>query len=120
MICRGLARYGYRVLEAGHPSAAVAIADKTPRIDLLVTDVVMPEMSGRNLADAFRERFPSGRVLYMSAYSAAHGGDDANTPSAHEFLQKPFSIQRLVRRVEENLARDLEPDISDADAESGR
>jgi PAS domain S-box-containing protein len=100
-----LSRYGYRVLEAGDGSEAlrVAGAHQGP-IDLLLTDVVMPGMSGAELAERFHEMRPEAGVLYASGYAdeavIRHGIRDG-VP----FLQKPFEPDDLVRRVRELVER---------------
>lgn len=92
---------GYRVLEASHGQQALELADAL--IDILVTDVVMPKMSGRQVAEALVERHPELKVLYVSGYT-----DDAVIrrgimTSASAFLQKPFSAQALASKVRELL-----------------
>jgi PAS domain S-box-containing protein len=96
---------GYRVLEAGGGAAALdlAAAGPQPAIDLLLTDVVMPEMGGRQLADALRARRPGLRVLYMSGYT-----DDAVLRhgilrQTDQFISKPFTPLALARKVREVL-----------------
>ena len=95
---------GYRVIEARSGPEALAAGRRHPgRIDLLVTDVVMPEMSGRNLAERFVKEHPGIRVLYMSGYTddavVRHGVAGAGIA----FLQKPFSPLALARKVREVL-----------------
>ena len=69
------------------------------RIDLMVTDMIMPEMSGDELAGRLREAFPRLRVLYMSGYSDnAVLGQGMLTPEM-EFLAKPFSQDKLLQKV---------------------
>jgi CheY-like chemotaxis protein len=91
---------GYRVLEASHGMQALAIAAAQTRpIDLLVTDVVMPRMSGRQVAEALVEKHPHIKVLFVSGYT-----DDAVMrrgimDAAAAFLQKPFSAAALAHKV---------------------
>ncbi len=102
---RLLGRLGYTVLPAATPGEALELAQAHGRtIDLLVTDVVMPGMSGRELRQRLADLVPSLRCLYTSGYTAdviAHHG------VLHEgvhFLQKPFSRDDLARKVREVLA----------------
>jgi two-component system, cell cycle sensor histidine kinase and response regulator CckA len=101
---------GYTVLEAGHGQEALIIAERhVGAIHLLVTDVVMPGMSGRQLANALCEVRPGTRVLFMSGYTdeavLRHGVIDASPA----FLQKPFSPIGLARKVREVLDTKREP-----------
>ena len=101
--CQVLDLNGYTVLEALDVEDAVRIAHQHPGpIDLLVTDVVMPRMSGPELAEVLRERRPDVAVLYVSGYP-----DDRRTQSARalEFLPKPFQLGDLIRAVREQLDR---------------
>jgi two-component system cell cycle sensor histidine kinase/response regulator CckA len=99
-----LERYGYTVLEApsGKDALNIALKRQAP-IHLLLTDVVMPEMSGRELAEQFCELRPSAKVLYMSGYTddavVRHGILSADIA----YLQKPFSPATLARKVREVL-----------------
>ncbi len=95
---------GYNVLEAGDVGEARRLCGTHPEpIHLLVTDVVMPVMSGRGLADALSSLRPEMRVLYMSGYTddaiVRHGILLEGVP----FLQKPFTPQRLAAKVREVL-----------------
>jgi PAS domain S-box-containing protein len=95
---------GYTVLAASRPSEALALAEEhSAGIDLLVTDVVMPEMSGRQLADHLAGRCPGLRILYMSGYTddaiVRHGVLDPGT----SLLAKPFQPDDLVRLVHDVL-----------------
>ncbi len=107
LICRLLADNRYRPVEAATPEEAVAACRLGP-IDLLLTDVVMPQMSGRDLAQQLREEHGIVRVLYMTGYDdeivAHHGVLDERSRSFSQapLLQKPFleaDLLRAVRRV---------------------
>jgi two-component system, cell cycle sensor histidine kinase and response regulator CckA len=95
-----LEEHGYRVIEATGPHKAIEICHRDPEpIDLLVTDVVMPAMNGRALADALVAARPGLRVLYMSGYTndvIAHSGV---LESGTLLLEKPFTVQALLERV---------------------
>ena len=97
---------GYRLLEAANGVAALSIcALYEEPIHLLLTDVVMPEMSGRELANRLAAVRPELKVLYMSGYTddviVHHGVLDEGT----EFIQKPFTPDVLARKIKEVLDR---------------
>ena len=99
-----LERLGYVVLEGRNgPEALAMYENRSGPIHLLVTDVVMPEMSGRELAERLRGQWPSIKVLYMSGFTddavLRHGIRRAE----HAFLQKPFSSSALASRVRREL-----------------
>jgi len=82
---------GYHVLEAASPSDAIALAREADRIDLLVTDVVMPEMDAFELAGRITTEVPDIRILYTSGYTDA----GAEGP----FIEKPFTPAQLLDKV---------------------
>jgi two-component system, cell cycle sensor histidine kinase and response regulator CckA len=101
-----LRKMGLAVLVAGTPSEAIRQAEEhRGNIDLLITDVVMPEMNGRDLAARIESLNPGIRCLYMSGYTAdviAHRG---MLEQGVDFIQKPFSIDDLAAKVREVLER---------------
>jgi two-component system cell cycle sensor histidine kinase/response regulator CckA len=103
---RALQRFGYRVLEAGNGEEALTLARHAAEpIDLLLTDVVMPEMGGRELAlHLVRER-PSTRVLYTSGYTDTGVLQDEIRDAVVSFLPKPYTPQELAQKVREVLDR---------------
>ena len=103
-----LERRGYRVLAAADGDSAIAIARAFPgRIDLLVTDVVMPGMNGRELAEQL-ERMRSGlRVLFVSGYTDDDVLLKGISRDERTFLQKPFTSLELARRVRVVLDQSL-------------
>src|SRR5581483_11409605 len=94
-----LTSLGYRVLEARDGEDALAVARKQAgTIDLLVTDVVMPRLGGRDLAERLRLLRPAVKILYLSGYSDEALGP-RGIPDGMGFLQKPFTPLALARRV---------------------
>jgi CheY-like chemotaxis protein len=101
---RGLREYGYRVLEAADGDEALGvIADSGQTIDLVISDLVMPVMGGRELGHKLAELDPSMPVLFMSGYT----GDDVLRRGLLEpgapFQSKPFTAEGLARRAREML-----------------
>jgi PAS domain S-box-containing protein len=99
---------GYKILEAEDGAAALQIVDGyRGKIDLLLTDVIMPGMNGRELAAQIANLLPSMRVLYMSGYTENAVGHDGTIDVGVTLLQKPFSLPALKECVREVL--DSEP-----------
>ena len=100
-----LERLGYHALAASTPARAMVLAEEhAGHIDLLITDVVMPEMNGRELAETLQARYPDLKVLFMSGYTAnviAHRGV---LDEGVNFIQKPVSNRELAVKVREALA----------------
>jgi hypothetical protein len=101
---RILARNGYKVLEAPHGPEAMALSDRrTGAIDLLLTDVIMPRMSGKELAHRLLKQRPRMRVLYMSGYTDDVSALRRELADGVPFLQKPFTEAGLLSKVREVL-----------------
>ncbi len=94
----------HTVFEAADGSEALVIAKKSGAIDLLLTDIVMPGMSGRALADAVASSHPDTRVLFMSGYTDGEIAKQGVLDPGTTILRKPFTREELIRRVEEVLA----------------
>jgi signal transduction histidine kinase/ActR/RegA family two-component response regulator len=105
-ICEYLRNLGYKVLAAESGPAALSVVNKHQgHIDLLITDVVMPKMSGRELSETLEKMIPELKTIYMSGYT-----DDAVLRNGicdlgAAFLQKPFSLGALARKSRETLER---------------
>jgi two-component system cell cycle sensor histidine kinase/response regulator CckA len=100
---------GYKVLEAGHGEAALRIASSHQGpIDMLITDVVMPGMSGRELSKQLCASHPTTKVLYLSGYTEDAIVHQGVLEHGTAFLQKPFTLQMLSRKVREVLSSERE------------
>lgn len=103
---RILEGFGYKVLDASTPGIAIELGEKyATRISLLVTDVVMPEMNGRDLADQLKESNPKMKILFMSGYTANTIAHRGVLDEGVNFIQKPFTKMALLRTVREILDR---------------
>jgi DNA-binding NtrC family response regulator len=99
-----LERKGYRVLAASTPEKAVRFAEEhAGDIHLVVTDVVMPEMTGKELIDRLHGLFPDLKVLFMSGYTADVIARHGVLEHDIRFIQKPFSDKNLALKVRETL-----------------
>lgn len=105
LVSHTLRQHGYTVLEAAHGTEALAVSERhTKAIHLLLTDVVMPQINGRELAERLVDKLPGLRVLFMSGYT-----DDAVLigglcAADTNFLQKPFTTGALATRVRQVLS----------------
>jgi two-component system cell cycle sensor histidine kinase/response regulator CckA len=110
VIYRLLSQVGFRVYEAASGAEAIEVLTTATRpIDLVIVDVVMPQMSGVALARQIHERWPGMRILFMSAYPAEvlvrEGLEHPNVI----FLAKPFSGGELLNKVTAALRRESSP-----------
>ncbi len=100
---------GYTVQEASRPSEALQICEQHDGpIHLLVTDLVMPEMNGQQLAERVTRIRPEAKVLYVSGYPSGTLADHGMVGARAALLQKPFSRQTLTHRVREALDESVE------------
>ena len=92
--------YGYNVLEAANASNALSIFEKYQKsIDLILTDIIMPQMSGTELIERILTHHPDIKVLYMSGYTDNTLVDHGLLADEKYFIQKPFSSANLVEKV---------------------
>ena len=99
-----LKRFGYQVLAASSPGKALLAAKNHPgQIDLLLTDMIMPEMNGRELSNEINSLYPNIKCLYMSGYTNNLIVHQGILDKGIHFLQKPFSMQDLAIKVREAL-----------------
>ncbi len=102
---RGLASRGYTVLEAGNGVEAIDVLEKSDgRVDLVVSDVVMPEMDGPTLARELRSRNPNLKIIFVSGYAEDAFQKHLPEHGQFAFLPKPFTLKELVAAVKETLA----------------
>ncbi|NRF48046.1 PAS domain-containing protein [Pseudomonas stutzeri] len=95
---------GYQALEAADGNAAVRILENTPDIDLLVTDVGLPGMNGRQLADIARQQRAGLPVLFMTGYARQAASSDFLEPGM-DMISKPFNLDALAKRVRDMLVK---------------
>ena len=102
---RSLSRQGYRVVEAANGREALDVLAGGEAVDLMITDVVMPEVGGFELVSRVAREHPDLKVMFMSGYTQSDGGIDGQRllePGTH-FLRKPFSTELLASKVREIL-----------------
>jgi CheY-like chemotaxis protein len=101
---RVLQKHGFDVLSAGTATDAIAAARERERpVDLLLTDVMMPGMNGRQLAEQLLAHYPSLRILFMSGYAEDVLATNVGLVPGAAFLGKPFKPKTLVTKVREVL-----------------
>jgi two-component system cell cycle sensor histidine kinase/response regulator CckA len=101
---RILERVGYTVLPASNGQEALTLAEThAGKIDLLVTDMMMPQMNGMQLAERLRQKRPGLRALFLSGYTDSTVLEKGPLPAGEHFLQKPFAAETLSTKVREVL-----------------
>jgi CheY-like chemotaxis protein len=102
LAAESLKRLGYTVLQAGNGLEALAVADgHAGKIDLVLTDIVMPRMGGPELVEKLKHRRDGFAVIFMSGYTDAAAIANANIGSDAIFLNKPFSTDLLASKISE-------------------
>ena len=103
---KSLARLGYKVLQAESGLEAIKLAEKNgDMIDLLLTDVIMPHMNGREVAEHINKRYPKIKVLYTSGYAEDVIAHHGILNEGLEFLGKPYTPEKLAFKVNEVLSK---------------
>jgi CheY-like chemotaxis protein len=106
MIATMLQQLGYKVLTAPTPAEAIRLAsESTEKIDLIMTDVIMPEMNGRELADTLSVQYPAIKHLFMSGYTADVIVHHGVLEDGVHFIQKPFSKEDLSINLRKALGK---------------
>jgi two-component system, cell cycle sensor histidine kinase and response regulator CckA len=100
---RGLASRGYTVLEAGNGLEAIDTLEKHGHVDLVVSDVVMPEMDGPTLLKELRRRDPEVKIIFVSGYAEEAFSKNLPSQEQYAFLAKPFTLKQLVAEVKKTL-----------------
>jgi len=104
-----VSEYGFQTVKALDGKAALLIAQETPKIDLLLTDVMMPVMNGVDLAIQFKTLHPDAQVLFMSGYISPSIPDYRVSGSVYGFIQKPFEREVLFKKIKSLLERSSDP-----------
>jgi CheY-like chemotaxis protein len=94
-----LQELGYSVLQAANAADALSILQLHPDVDAMFTDIVMPNMNGRQLAELARKHKPELRVLYTTGYTRNAIVHQGTLDHDVAFLQKPFTIEQLAQKV---------------------
>ena len=100
---RGLTSRGYTVLEAGNGVEALDVLERQGNVDLVVSDVVMPEMDGPTLLKELRRRNPNVKIIFVSGYAEEAFSKNLSDTEQYDFLAKPFTLKQLVSKVKEML-----------------
>ena len=101
---RGLMSRGYSVLEAGNGIEAIEVFEREGRVDLVVSDVVMPEMDGPTLLRELRARDPNVKFIFVSGYAEEAFAKNLPSDQQYHFLAKPFTLKQLVAEVKGTLS----------------
>lgn len=101
-----LGELGYRAFEAEDGPSGLALLENTPRVDLLVTDIGLPGLNGRQVADAARARAPDLKVLFMTGYAENAAVASGFLEPGMSMITKPFAMETLATRIREIIEED--------------
>jgi len=106
LMCEVLEQAGYEVLVCSTPAEAIEVSRRHEGpIDLLLTDVVMPGMNGREMAERIHEFLPQLQVVFMSGYTEHALAHDGKVDPKVEYLQKPFTLKALTQKLAKVLRK---------------
>ncbi len=117
IVAEQISLFGFQPILASSGEEALQFAQKQTQIDLLLTDIIMPNMNGVDLAKQFVALYPETKVLFMSGYICPTMAHFGNQDSEHAFLQKPFTQNTLIskmRNVLEGPTMDLNTNDPDS------
>jgi two-component system cell cycle sensor histidine kinase/response regulator CckA len=104
-MARALEKHGYAVLEAGDAfEARKALMEASATVDLVIMDLVLPGLEGREAANLLLARNPDVRILFTSGYTSQESLRMGALPVGHAFIRKPFDVSELIAAVEASLA----------------
>jgi CheY-like chemotaxis protein len=110
LLAEVLRRQGYDVLSCAHPREGIEVCQRNShKIDVLLTDMAMPEMNGREMAKRILATMPDLRVLFMSGYSEQSLPEAGEISSKCGYLQKPFTLSTLMLKLSEVLEEEAAP-----------
>lgn len=106
LMCEVLDQEGYEVLACATPAEAIEVSKRHDRpINLLLTDVVMPGMNGREMAERIHEVLPHLQVVFMSGYTEHALTHEGQVDPKIEYLQKPFTLKALTQKMAKVLGK---------------
>lgn len=110
IVDRQVSQYGFQTFKALNGKSALDVAQETPNIDLLLTDIMMPVMNGIDLAIQFKSLHPDAQVLFMSGYTNPSIADyRISENDVYGFLQKPFKTEALINKIKNLLEQPAAP-----------
>lgn len=106
LVLNVLSELGYRAFEAEDARSALPLLESPMRVDLLVTDVGLPGMNGRQLAEIARQHRPGLKVLFMTGYAEKAAERQGFLEPGMDLMAKPFSIEELAQKIRQMIGRE--------------